>query len=594
MKKTLLTTVLISFISISIFGQSPQSMNYQAVLRDDQGQILANKDVEIVIAILQGNTMGVEVFSEIHSVTTNNFGLANLQIGSVNTSGMENIDWSSGPYFVQISVDGTVMGTSQLLSVPYALHANTVENDKVEDDDADPGNEIQDISLNGNELSISEGSTVDLSGLTGGTDYQKLFFYDDKYLEISHGNVVKLPYLLKEVDGSNNNEIQSLSISNDTIFLTKGGSVKLPAEAETHYIADSSYIKTKIRNLVNSVANTISAADTSLWNDKTYISDSDNDTKVLVEETPDEDVLHMSVAGDEFFNADTEGVEFILPTNDGTSNLKVKKSNGDVVFGVDGYGLMNGDGSGLSNVKSLANSAGGNLLCQITKNYAWYQNVKSVTLQTPSSGKCFVMASGYIRWESKGWDLLLSSILRNTDPNESWDAENEFFRYLNLSTDYNCTDSSDQYVGFAQHRCFNVGAGTQTFTLWANKYSSSAKVRVDDVNITVLFFPTAGTGSGTLKSTQLEAEEQQTTERFTSIARRPDGGELRQRLDAMINKTRDNEEVPDSGLIILQKSVEELKAENEKLKQEKSETDKRLSEIEKRIKLLMNSDKLNH
>ena len=141
----------------------------------------------------------------------------------------------------------------------------------------------------------------------------------------------------------------------------------------------------------------------------------------------------------------------------------------------------------------LANHAGGNMMCRITQNYAWYQNIKSVTLTTPGSGVVIVSASGYLRWESKGWDLILASILRNSDPNASWDAENEFFRYLSLSTDYNCTDSSDQYTSFACHRGFNVGAGTQTFVLWANKYTSSAKVRIDDVNMSAIYFPTGGT-----------------------------------------------------------------------------------------------------
>jgi len=737
MKKRLLTTFLLCIIGIYIFGQSPQSMNYQAILRDAQGQILANKDVEIGIAILQGSSEGVEVFSENHSVTTNDFGLVNLQIGSVNTSGMENIDWSSGPYFVQISLDGTVMGTSQLLSVPYALHANTVEDDKVNDADSDPTNELQDISLSGTQLSITQGSTVDLSLFQDGTgtDNQRLYL-DNNVLRISRGNSVSLPYLSAEQDGDPANELQVLSISNDTISISDGNKIKLPAETDPvftawdkstgieitesqitdlnhftntdetdpvyvadsaslkntiasnqqaiidtaaqiradmftteldpvfsswdkstgikitesqitdlnhftnvdetdqiyssdssylktgtrswnsslakkiteadttywgrvetdpYYAADSSYIKTGTRSWNSSISKSITESDTAYWNDKTYIADTDGDTKITAEQSSDEDIIRMNVAGNEAFTADDTGFDFVLPTNDDSSNLKVKKSNGTVVFGVDGSGLMNGDGSGLSNVKSLANSTGGNQLCQITKNYAYYQNIRSVTLETPSSGKCFVMASGYIRWESKGWDLLLSSILRNANPNESWDDENEFFRYLNLSTDYNCTDSSDQYVGFAQHRCFNVGAGTQTFTLWGNKYTSSAKVRVDDVNITVLFFPTAGTGTGTLKSSQLDAEEEQlAAEPFTSIPRRPDGGELRERIDAMINEKQKIEEVPDDELIILQKSVDELKAENEKLKQEKSETDKRLSEIEKRIKLLMNSDKLNH
>jgi hypothetical protein len=67
------------------------------------------------------------VFNESHSVTTTAQGLINLNIGSVNTTDLALIDWAADEYFVQITVDGTIMGTSQLLSVPYALTAKTVE-----------------------------------------------------------------------------------------------------------------------------------------------------------------------------------------------------------------------------------------------------------------------------------------------------------------------------------------------------------------------------------------------------------------------------------------------------------------------------------
>ena len=181
-----------------------------------------------------------------------------------------------------------------------------------------------------------------------------------------------------------------------------------------------------------------------------------------------------------------------LPTNDNSSSFNITKNNGSSVFKVDGSGRMTGDGSGLSNVKPLAATVGGNQMCQITKNCGWYQDVRSVSLTVPASGICFVMASGYVRWESKGWDVLCAGILRSADPNDSWGAESEWYMYLNILTDYNCSDSSDQYTSFAQHRCFNVAAGTHTFTLWANKYSTDAKVRVDDVNLSVIYIPTGG------------------------------------------------------------------------------------------------------
>ncbi len=160
--KTIITTITFLILGFAAFAQTPQTFNYQAVLRDASGGILANQQVEIVVTLLQGSVTGTEIFTETHSVTTNNFGLANLQIGSVNTTGMQNIDWSSGSYFIQISVDGTIMGTSQLLSVPYALHAVTVENDKVDDADADPGNELQILSISNDTIYLSNGGKVKL------------------------------------------------------------------------------------------------------------------------------------------------------------------------------------------------------------------------------------------------------------------------------------------------------------------------------------------------------------------------------------------------------------------------------------------------
>ena len=254
--KTVLTTIAFILTVIITFAQTPTTFSYQAVLRDASGGILVNQDVEIGIVLLQGSATGSEVFSETHSVTTNSYGLVNLQIGSVNASDMESIDWSSGPYFIQISVDGTIMGTSQLLSVPFAMHAVTVENDNVEDADADPANELQDISLSGTELSISQGSAVDLSVLQDGTgtDNQDLYLYEN-YLSITKGNSVKLPFISSEQDDDATNELQVLSISNDTIYLTDGGKVKLPAETDPVFDA--------------SLAAAITAVDTANWNKDT-------------------------------------------------------------------------------------------------------------------------------------------------------------------------------------------------------------------------------------------------------------------------------------------------------------------------------------
>ncbi len=126
--KRLYSILVFILIINGIIGQVPASFKYQAVLRDISGNVKANADVSIDIAILQGSASGSQVFIETHNVTTNEFGLVNLEIGFKNPKGFSDIDWSVGPYFIKISVDNIEMGTSQLLSVPYALYAKTAEN----------------------------------------------------------------------------------------------------------------------------------------------------------------------------------------------------------------------------------------------------------------------------------------------------------------------------------------------------------------------------------------------------------------------------------------------------------------------------------
>lgn len=172
MKKTLLFFAL--FTASIVYSQAPEGINYQAVIRDNAGSVLPNTNVGIKISILQGSASGASVYEESFSPTTSDFGLVNLVIGqgTVISGTFASIDWSAGPYFMELSADETggtsyaLLGTQQLMSVPYALHAKTAETvitDQVDDADADPTNEIQDITLNGTDLSISSGSTVDLT-----------------------------------------------------------------------------------------------------------------------------------------------------------------------------------------------------------------------------------------------------------------------------------------------------------------------------------------------------------------------------------------------------------------------------------------------
>ena len=123
---------VISFLLFSFFSaaQSPQILNYQAVVRDASGSVIAGSTVGMRLSVLQGSESGTVVCIEEFSPETNDYGLVTIKIGSVNTTDFQAIDWSAGPYFIKVEVDengGTSYvetGTSQLLSVPYALHAD--------------------------------------------------------------------------------------------------------------------------------------------------------------------------------------------------------------------------------------------------------------------------------------------------------------------------------------------------------------------------------------------------------------------------------------------------------------------------------------
>ncbi len=121
--KTILPGIALLLLIGNLWAQTPESFHYQAVIRDDAGHVIAGEQVTVVLAILKGSAEGQAVFTETHNAQTNDMGLITLQVGAVNDLSV--IDWSEDAYFLQVIADGVVMGVSQLLSVPFALHAKT-------------------------------------------------------------------------------------------------------------------------------------------------------------------------------------------------------------------------------------------------------------------------------------------------------------------------------------------------------------------------------------------------------------------------------------------------------------------------------------
>ena len=114
-------------LTASVFAQSPEKMSYQAVIRNSSDALVTNTQIGLEVNIRQGTTSGTVVYTETQTPTTNANGLVSIEIGG--GSGFNTIDWANGPYFIETKTDPaggtnyTITGTSQLLSVPYALYA---------------------------------------------------------------------------------------------------------------------------------------------------------------------------------------------------------------------------------------------------------------------------------------------------------------------------------------------------------------------------------------------------------------------------------------------------------------------------------------
>jgi trimeric autotransporter adhesin len=209
MKKQILTFLASLLIYSGVYSQAPEAVNYQAVVRDGAGAIVANQNVGIQLSVLQGSLFGTTVYQETFNPTTNTFGLVNIQIGTgtAQTGAFNTIDWGSGPYFIETAVDVTggtnyvTISTTQFMSVPYALHAKTVDttylNNVINSVSTDDQN-ITGSLINGTDLIIGiengTSDTVDLSSLT-------------------------------DADADSTNELQALSLSNDTLYLSDGNGV---------------------------------------------------------------------------------------------------------------------------------------------------------------------------------------------------------------------------------------------------------------------------------------------------------------------------------------------------------------------------------
>jgi hypothetical protein len=131
--KKIITICAAILMTASVFAQAPNKMSYQAVIRNSSNALITNQAVGMQISILQTSSSGTAVYVETQTPITNANGLASIEIGggTLVSGNFATINWANGPYFIKTETDpngGTsysITGTSQLLSVPYALYAES-------------------------------------------------------------------------------------------------------------------------------------------------------------------------------------------------------------------------------------------------------------------------------------------------------------------------------------------------------------------------------------------------------------------------------------------------------------------------------------
>ena len=208
--KKLYTFLAAILLTATTFAQAPEKISYQAVIRDSGGALVSEQAVGMQISILQTTATGAAVYIETQTPTANVNGLVTLEIGTgtVITGSFNSIEWDNGPYFIKTETDPTggtnytISGTSQLLSVPYALYAKTSGNGSgPQGPQGIQGNDgvgiAQTLSQTGSDVTLSDG---------GGT------------------------VSVNDADADPTNELQTLSVSatGDILYLQNGGFVIIP------------------------------------------------------------------------------------------------------------------------------------------------------------------------------------------------------------------------------------------------------------------------------------------------------------------------------------------------------------------------------
>ena len=201
-----LLLILFCIHSINTKSQTPQAISYQAIARDNAGNLIVNQNISLRFSIHDATAAGTIVYQETQSMTTNALGLftANIGQGTVVSGSFATIDWGGGSKFIQVEMDAAGgasyvdMGTQQMLSVPYALNAANGNWTKTGNDITNSNSGNVGIGTLTPTTQMHTTGTVRLQGLDGSTGLKPV------YVD-SLGNLVKNTL-------TNNNTTPNLSI----------------------------------------------------------------------------------------------------------------------------------------------------------------------------------------------------------------------------------------------------------------------------------------------------------------------------------------------------------------------------------------------
>jgi hypothetical protein len=418
----LLCLVLLFNLNHQVVAQSPQGINYQGVARSMDGQPLSSKEISIRISILNGSANGDMEYNEIHEVRTNSFGLFTLVIGQgeSSSSSFNFINWTTGKKWLQVELDENggrnfkLMGSQQLMSVPYALYAERAGNGyqagngiainnnmitNLGDGDHDSSNElISEVTLGpDNKLRITDAGGVkeaDLSSLVGGS--QNLNSVLSQGNSAGNSTITNLGTPVNasdaatkvyvdnldtsDEDKSATNEIQTLSKTGSNILLSSGGgSVILNDDSPTNELQalSTQSVDANTRSLAISSGNTINL------DVQDADANSTNEAQTLSKTGATVSLSNVSGAGGGSFilndDSNTNEAQTISRTG---SNVTLSQANG---AGGGSFSINDADADATNELQNLnqvlvrGNDAGGNRVANLanpsnlqdatTKNY---------------------------------------------------------------------------------------------------------------------------------------------------------------------------------------------------------------------------------